>query len=263
MKESIPFRLGSTSYVYPADIVTNVRRLASLVDDVELVLFEVDDCSNLPDAAVVEELNHLAALHGLTYTVHLPLDLRLGSEDSSLQLISIEKALKVIRSTRELRPLAYVAHLDGSEPLAAGTPLAWERWSARSIRALEILAAEAGGERFLCVENLENYPPERLDFVLERMEVGLCLDVGHLWQMGLDPIPYIRRYTGRTHVVHLHGVADRGHISLLRMPRQEVFAVLDELSRCGGSSVLTLEVFSVEDFFSSRKLVMEWANGAG
>ena len=263
MSERLPFRLGSTSYVYPADIVPNVRRLGPVVDDVELVLFEVEDHSNLPDASVVEELNRLAAVHRLTYTVHLPLDLRLASGDSALRHPSIEKARKVIRATRDLQPVAYVAHLDGSEPLATGTPSAWERWAARSILALKALAPEAGGERSLCVENLESYPPERLEAVLERMDVGLCLDVGHLWQMGLDPVPYIRRYGERIHVVHLHGVAGKGHKSLRKMPRRRVFQVLDELGRQGYSSVVTLEVFSVEDFFSSLNLVKEWANGRG
>ena len=38
------FRLGSTSYVYPDDILPNVQRLAQAgdVDDIELVLFEVE-----------------------------------------------------------------------------------------------------------------------------------------------------------------------------------------------------------------------------
>src|ERR1035437_7731078 len=39
---SVPhsFRLGVPSYVYPADILPNVKALAPYVDDVELVLFE-------------------------------------------------------------------------------------------------------------------------------------------------------------------------------------------------------------------------------
>lgn len=44
------FRLGSTSYVWPADILPKVRQLGPRVDDVELVLFEVEGNSNLPDA---------------------------------------------------------------------------------------------------------------------------------------------------------------------------------------------------------------------
>ena len=69
------YRLGSTSYVWPADLVPNVRRLGPLVDDVELVLFDLEDRSNLPDKATVVELQALARAHDLTYTVHLPLDL--------------------------------------------------------------------------------------------------------------------------------------------------------------------------------------------
>ena len=56
------YRLGSTSYVWPADILPNVRRLGPWVDDVELVLFEVEDASNLPDAEMVAELNALEVL---------------------------------------------------------------------------------------------------------------------------------------------------------------------------------------------------------
>jgi len=34
-------RLGSTSYIYPADLLTNTRQLAGVVQDIELVLFEL------------------------------------------------------------------------------------------------------------------------------------------------------------------------------------------------------------------------------
>ena len=43
---ALPFRLGTTSYIIPADILPNVRYLADKVDDIELVLFEADDYSN-------------------------------------------------------------------------------------------------------------------------------------------------------------------------------------------------------------------------
>ena len=43
------FRFGTTSYIIPADILSNVRYLAGKVRDVELVLFEIDGGpSNLP-----------------------------------------------------------------------------------------------------------------------------------------------------------------------------------------------------------------------
>jgi len=34
LKNRFPFRLGTTSYIIPADLITNVRFLASYVDDI-------------------------------------------------------------------------------------------------------------------------------------------------------------------------------------------------------------------------------------
>jgi len=255
-----PFRLGSTSYVYPADILPNVRRLAGIVDDVELVLFEVEDYSNLPDRATVAELKDIAARYGMSYTVHLPLDLRLGSGDRALRHPSIEKAIRVIQATRELEPWAYIVHLDGSEPLAEGTPAAWDRWRGKCLRALEFLAWECGEAELLCIENLESYPLERAIAILEELPVNLCLDVGHFWLAGVDPLPYLRRYLERTRVVHIHGVAERDHKSLVHVPSKALHAVLDELRHRGYRGVVTLELFSREEFFTSRKLILQWAN---
>ena len=113
------FRIGTTSYIIPADIQPNVEYLAPLVDDVELVLFETDEYgSNLPDAALCVRLNEIAYAHSLTYTVHLPLDLRLGDEGDPGH-ISLVKAERVIAATRNLAPFAYTVHLDGRPLMAA------------------------------------------------------------------------------------------------------------------------------------------------
>jgi len=56
LKNRFPFRLGTTSYILPADLLMNVEFLADRVDDIELVLFESDDMTNLPDAATVRAL---------------------------------------------------------------------------------------------------------------------------------------------------------------------------------------------------------------
>jgi len=99
---NFPFRLGATSYIIPADILPNLHYLAGKVQDVELVLFEVDDGpNNLPTPAQVDEMNALASEYGLTYTIHLPLDLRLA-DDGSLRHVSLEKARRVIECTRAL-----------------------------------------------------------------------------------------------------------------------------------------------------------------
>jgi len=141
------FRIGTTSYILPADILPNVEFLAPRVDDVELVLFETDEYgSNLPDAGLCGRLNELAAAHGLTFTVHLPLDLRLGDGGEETH-ISLIKARRVIEATRELRPYAYTVHLDGRalpQPWRITPPL---RVGGRNEGAFPSLAGRGSGER--------------------------------------------------------------------------------------------------------------------
>ena len=70
----MPCRLGTTSYIVPDEILPNLRFLADRVDDVELVLFESDEYSNLPTKSDVAEMGRIANDNDLTFTVHLPLD---------------------------------------------------------------------------------------------------------------------------------------------------------------------------------------------
>jgi sugar phosphate isomerase/epimerase len=121
------------------------------------------------------------------------------------------------------------------------------------VQALELVAAWAGGPDRLAVENLEHYP---LDFtlpVLARVPVGRCVDVGHLWVDGHDPLPYLRAALPRTRVVHWHGLnaAGHDHASLAHMPAAQLAAVLGLLETEGYAGVLTLEVFGEDDFHSS------------
>jgi sugar phosphate isomerase/epimerase len=243
-----PFRLGTSSYIIPADILPNVRYLAGKVQDVELVLFEVEDASNLPDPAQIAELRALA--HELTYTVHLPLDLRLA-DDGSARHVSLEKARKVIECTRALDPWAYVLHLDGRVLLGGATAQETRRWQDQAVQALELAAEWTGDVRKLAIENLEGYPLDFHQAVLERIEVSRTVDVGHLWLDGHDPLDFLRQALPRTRVIHIHGIAERDHASLAHVAPEKLRAVLDELVRANYTGVFTMEIFSEEDFLSS------------
>lgn len=246
-----PFRLGTTSYILPADILPNLHYLAGKVQDVELVLFEVDDGpNNLPTPAQVDEMNAIARKDGLTYTVHLPLDLRLA-DDGSLRHISLEKARRVIERARPLDPWAYVLHLDGKAARENPLPEAYQRWLAQAEISLRQVGEWAGGLDKLAVENLEGYPLDFYEPVFERVPVSRCVDVGHLWLDGHDPLPYLRRALPRARVIHIHGIADRDHRSLAFAAPGQLRAVLHELIRAGYDGVLTMEVFSEEDFLTS------------
>src|SRR5215212_9438931 len=250
-----PFRLGTTSYIIPDDILPNARYLAGKVRDIELILFEVDDGpNNLPSAEVIEELSRIAQKHHITYTVHLPLDLKLG-EDGSESDRSLIKAKRVIDCTRGLNPWAYVLHLDGRSVRTSTDQDARRRWQDRSLRALEIVSAWAGSPEKLTVENLETYPLDFIQPVLDRIPVSRCVDIGHLWLDGHNPIPYLQAALPRTRVIHMHGIAERDHHSLAFMRQESVRAVFDELARASFTGVLTLEIFSEEDLLSSFEMI--------
>jgi sugar phosphate isomerase/epimerase len=244
------FRLGSTSYVYPADILPNVERLAEggEVDDVELILFEVDDgTNNLPDEATIHALRALAQEHALTYTVHLPLDLRLGA-DGSARHASLVKAEHVLKATAPLDPYAYVFHLDWEGADRTG-------WQARAVRSLEMMSIWVPRPELLAVENLEGHPLDLLNLVLEAVPLSRTVDIGHLWKDGIDPLPVLEAWLPRTRVVHIHGLRQRDHQSLAYVLPDRLDPVVGRL--LGFAGVVTLEVFGMDDFFSSRDALLD------
>lgn len=251
----LPFRIGTTSYILPDEILPNVRYLAGQVEDVELVLFEIDDGpNNLPDERVLEELNRLAGLHHLSYTVHLPLDLRLATDDGE-QHISMLKARKVIDSTRSLNPWAYVLHLDGKDLLANGTGSERLRWTRQAVQALEAASAWAGGSRYLAIENLEGYPLDFLDVIFEQIPASRCIDIGHLWLDGHDPIPFLKRNLGMARVLHIHGIGERDHQSLSYVPPEDLARVLNFLRHSDFRGVMTIEVFGENELQTSLEAI--------
>src|SRR6476620_6999510 len=253
--QAYPFRLGTTSYIIPDDILPNAHYLVGKVRDIELILFEVDDGpNNLPSTEVIEELLLIAQQHDMTYTVHLPLDLKLG-ENGSEHDQSLVKAKRVIDCTRGLNPWAYVLHLDGRSVRTSTDEGLIRGWQDQSAHALELVAEWAGNAEKLAVENLETYPLDFIQPVLDRIPVSRGVDIGHLWLDGHDPIPYLQAALARTRVIHIHGIAERDHRSLAFMEPEKVREVWDELVRANYEGVLTLEIFSEEDFISSLEVI--------
>jgi len=259
----LPFRLGATSYVYEADLLTNARRLAGQVDDVELVLFHTPTASNLPDKATLATLADLAAETGLSYTVHLPADVGPGR--------STDLALEVIRASRPLAPWGYVVHLsdpNGALGVSTGRSATSEldadqlsEWLDTMRRALDRLARAAGGYECLCLENLEGWPPELFLSLLDDVPISLCIDVGHFWRQRRDPLSYLAGHLPRARVLHLHGCNGDGrdHQPLAVTPKDDLWRVLGRLR--GYRGVLTLEVFGLSHFRESRGTLLEgWEN---
>jgi sugar phosphate isomerase/epimerase len=247
---SRPCRIGTTSYVIPDEIVPNVRFLAGLVDDVELVLFESDESGNLPSGSEVAQLVRLAHDHGLTYTVHLPLDARLGAADEGLRERGVGKCTRVIDATRALEPFAWIVHLDGERRgrvPADDVPA----WTDRCARSLDALVKTGIPPARIAVETLD-YPFSCVAEILPPRGISACLDIGHVVLHGYDATSYMDAYLPTTRVVHAHGIVDgRDHRALDAFPGDILAGLLDRLAAHPAERVLTLEVFDEAAFRTS------------
>lgn len=257
----LPFRVGATSYIIEDDLVANAAFLASHVQDMQLVLFDLPGGpSNLPDAATVTRLAEIGAHGDLSYTVHLVEDLAdwAAPTPTAAPPPALRSALDVIARTQRLMPWAWVAHLDGRAVRAQGYPAtALAAWCTQTAAIVTSVGQAAGGEARLAIENLEGYPPTFVDPVVAATAASRCVDVGHLWLDGRDPVEQLLANWLRLRVVHLHSVsadvaaAHRDHRSLALMPAAQLDSVVHLLLARRYAGVLTLEIFGELDFWSS------------
>jgi sugar phosphate isomerase/epimerase len=257
LKNRLPFRLGTTSYVIPDEIIPNVRFLADRVDDVEIVLFETEGLSSIPSPEIVRELKDLAAAHDLTYTVHLPIDIHSGHADAGERRRAIDACRRIFERMAPADPFAYILHLAGDRRggSASGD---LPRWQARHLDSVRTLIQEVPPDR-LCIENLD-YPFGAVSGIVRELGLSVCTDIGHLLRYARDVSAHLDRYLPQTRVVHLHGIengADHGSIHHLDAGFRG--ALLDRLAEAGAAErVVTLELFSEEDLRASIRCIAEW-----
>jgi len=258
LKGRFPFRLGTTSYIIPADILPNVRHLAPQIDDIELVLFESDEISNIPDMEAVATLRELADEHDLSYTVHLPLDTQMGHADERIRRESVEKCLRVIERMAPVNPFAYVTHFHGDERGQVPSD-DMPRWLEQHRVSMAELLRVAPPDMF-CIETLD-YPFALIEDIVRDFNTAVCLDVGHLIHNGHAVTEHVERLLPQARVLHVHGVADgKDHRDLSNLDD----AVLNDLMRRLAqpnepARVFTMEIFGEDDFTRSMETMRRYA----
>jgi sugar phosphate isomerase/epimerase len=252
-------RVGTTSYIIAADILPNVRYLGPIVDDIELVLFESEGASNLPERASIEALSELADEHDLTYTVHFPLDIYPGSSDRVQRTEAVSMIERIIALTEELDPFGYVLHLtpDYYGTIPSDDVPVWRSCLDQSLG--ELVARDIVDPKKICAETL-SYPFHLVEDLVEAHGLSITLDIGHIWLMGYDADEAIERYLPKARICHLHGVkGDTDHLSLTEGDRPLIETFLTRLSdqseKDQMSRVLTLELFNDEDLRGSLSLL--------
>ena len=251
----LSFRVGTTSYIYPDEILPNVRQLKGRVEDIELVLFETDNNGNIPAQKDLKELKSIGNDWDLTYTVHLPLNISFGSRQDDKRKKSIRAINSLIEHLSDLDAYAYILHLNLSRKEKRNIAL-WQDTVGESLR--QISESNPSIVKKIAVENL-SYPFEYLDVVIKDTDFSVCVDIGHLIVMGADVMKHLGKYFRKTRVIHFHGVNGRkDHVSLKYLDRMLIRRAIGFLKENDYRGVLTLEVFSQTDFEESMDIL--WAN---
>jgi sugar phosphate isomerase/epimerase len=257
-KGRYPFRIGCTSYVKPDDIIPNVEYMAGYVDDIELVLFESPEISNLPSSADVDRLAELAAEHSLTYSVHFPTTHQAWGVNAEAFRSDLKK---VVELAAPLDPFAWILHFEGLKSGSSDNVIA--EWRGSCDAALRALGGAIRDMSRVSVENL-SYPWILHAGVVRDHGASLCLDIGHLWLS--DPHAWEEGVLGmlpHTRVVHFHGLKDgRDHLSLGKSERKPLEVFISHLRKSGYSGLVTLEVFSEPDTAESLEIMAELWEGS-
>ncbi len=250
-KKSFPFKLCTTSFIYPDHYIPNVKMLGPYLDEIELLLFESQGPGLLPDKTIIAELRCLAAEFDLSYNVHLPTDISISDQDSARQQHAVETMARVMELVQPLEASALILHVPFGEKSDDASVVA--NWQDRVLHNLAKLMAVAQRHDIIAIETLD-YPLELLDEIVLELDLMVCLDLGHLMVYDYDLVEVFDKYGFRTPVVHLHGVEDdHDHLALDRLTEKLTSSVLKVLKKFTG--VVSLEVFSYEDLRSSLKFL--------
>ena len=250
--QKLPFRIGATSCIYPDDILPNVRKLKGEIDDIELVLFKTDNAGNIPKRKDLQELKRISSKWNLTYTVHLPLDIDLGTAIGDKRKDSIKKTRMLIECLSVLNPYAYILHLNLSKQDERNIQF----WQDRINQALKMIAKfQPALAQNIAIENL-SYPFSYIDTLILENGFSTCVDIGHLIIMGVNPLKHLKRYFSATRVIHLHGVnRNKDHTSLKYLDAVLINRIVRFLKDSNYCGVLTLEVFSQADLKESMDVL--------
>jgi len=152
--------------------------------------------------------------HELDFTcsVHLPFTwIDLSSLNEPIRLASLESIRSAIDLCRPIQVESFVLHLWGGTTHQIASVLQDPVQQQILLSALIIQAGRSLEQicawlepRRLCVETLEAPAFDLALPLVEKYDVSVCLDVGHLVWQQVDAIDFLERHSGRIGEIHLH-----------------------------------------------------------
>ncbi len=246
-KDLFNFKLGTTSFIYPDEIIPNVKKLGPVFDEIELLIFESMPSDVLPSAQDVKELVNLSKEFDLTYNIHLPVDVSLTDVSKLNRDKAVETIIRVIDLVRPLKPTTHTLHLEYQD---FGYD---DYWFKRGYDALGELVISMDHPEIISIETLD-YPFKSIESIVDEYGLSVCIDAGHLIKYGFNIKTLFEKYHDKIPLIHLHGVdfskiPPMDHVSLNKIPVDKFSDTLDILKKYHG--VVSLEVFNKENLISS------------
>ena len=136
-----PFKICTTSFIYPDHYVPNVKMLGPYLDEIELLLFESQGIDALPSRTDITELCRLAGEFNLSYNVHLPTDISISDPNPARQQQAVDTLIKISDLVQPLDPSALILHVPYRED-AFDAPLV-QKWRDRVWQNLAKIASAA------------------------------------------------------------------------------------------------------------------------
>jgi sugar phosphate isomerase/epimerase len=250
-KGVFPFKIGTTSFIYPDGYIPNVEALGPYLDEIELLLLESTPKNHLPDKKEISKLGLLAKKYQLTYNIHLPIDLYLGDENTVKRDQAVESLKYITELVSPLSPSTSTLHLIyNSDPHNLEKV---NKWKQNTYDSLSRLTASGINAADISIENL-NYPFEWMETFISEFNFKICLDFGHVFQYALDADIILDGYREKISIIHINGFEEnRDHTSLDRLSRGQLDLVMNTLDEFQGP--VSLEVFSFDDLKTSLNLL--------
>lgn len=252
-----PFKLGTTSFIFPDHIVPNVKKLGRFFDEIELLVFESHPKEVLPTEDDIKELLYLSHEHNLTYNIHLPIDVSLSCASTKKRLKASETILQVMELFTSLTPNTFTLHLDMPQDIKNDiqNQKKMKRWQYNIQQNLDSILSKVANPEIISIETL-NYPFRFVEPFIEEYNMSVCIDAGHQIKYGHSLLETFDKHRLRTPVIHLHGVDFSGqhikdHTGLDKLPKQYVSQIQTML--CDYTGVVSLEVFNLENL--NRSLI--------
>ncbi|MCG8551399.1 MAG: sugar phosphate isomerase/epimerase [Desulfobacterales bacterium] len=256
-----PFKLGTTSFIYPDHIIPNVKKIGPFFDEIELLVFESKPDAVLPCRDDVRELAELSRDLNLTYNVHLPTDINLSAPAPRLRRNAAETLKRVIERFSIAPVTSFTLHLEMDKPLPSQAGI--KVWQENARQGLEMLMPALEDPSKLSVETLW-YPPDLFKDLINEFNLSVCADLGHHIKYGYGIPQTFELFGPKIGLIHLHGVdtrtePPRSHTGLDKTAPGQFKEIMDHLKHYTGT--VCLEVFRLSDLQGSLSALAKIFNG--